>query len=192
LAGTKGKDISYYARSIFNMARAGGDLEKAEKDFGDLVKLVEENLELKKFLQDPTITIQKRLDSTLKILKDVKDQSVIGTISILAIFDKLDEIEDIYEEFKALVSDLKKKVYVEVLSAVDLDDATLGGIKRAVDRRTELDVRIKNIKDPSVVGGIIIKIGDRVIDLSLKGKLDDLKRRLKSIELRGEEFGPTN
>lgn len=186
------KDNKFYARSILEMVRPKVDVIKAEEDFGDLVTLVNKNLELKKFLQDPTMTFQERLASVLKIFADIKDPSSVAIITVLTIFDKLDDIEDIYQEFRGLVDALKKQVFVEVLSAIELDKKMLDEIKESVDKRTDLDVRIRNTVDASVVGGIVIKIGDRVIDLSLRGKIEDLRRQLKSIELRGEEFGSSN
>lgn len=185
----KTQDNSLYAQAILDMARAKGAVDSTEEGFAGLVKLVSENLDLKKFLQDPTITVTQRLSTALELLKDDKSQTLTAIISMLAIFDKLDEIDEIYQEFKVLVDALKKQVYVEVLSAISLDDATILEVKKSIDKRTGLDVRVRNTVDPSVIGGIIIKIGDRVIDLSLKGKIDDLKRQLKSIELRGDEFG---
>ena len=66
---------------------------------------------------------------------------------------------------------------------------SLDKIKKDVDAASGLDVRIRNTIDPSIIGGLIIKIGEKVIDLSVKNKMDDIKAKLKSIELGGEGFG---
>ena len=52
-----------------------------------------------------------------------------------------------------------------------------------------LDVRVRNTVDPSIIGGLVIKIGEKVIDLSVKNKMEDIKSKLKSVELGGEGFG---
>jgi F-type H+-transporting ATPase subunit delta len=62
-------------------------------------------------------------------------------------------------------------------------------IKKDVDAATGLDVRIRNTVDNSIIGGLIIKIEEKVIDLSVKGKMEDIKTRLQSVELGGEGFG---
>ena len=77
-----------------------------------------------------------------------------------------------------MIDELKKQVYVEVISAIELDGGMIFKIKESVDK--------------SILGGIIIKIEEKVIDLSIRGKIDDLKTRLKSIELKGEDFGIEN
>ena len=65
-------------------------------------------------------------------------------------------------------------------------------LKKEVDLKTGLDVRIKNIIDKDIIGGIVIKIGERVIDLSVKNKIEDMRQKLKSLELKGEYFGTEN
>jgi F-type H+-transporting ATPase subunit delta len=53
-------------------------------------------------------------------------------------------------------------------------------------------VRVKNTVDKSIIGGLLIKIGERIIDLSVKNKIEDLKSKLKALEIRGEDFGFEN
>ena len=61
--------------------------------------------------------------------------------------------------------------------------------KDIVDSASGLDVRVRNTVNESIIGGLIIKIGEKVIDLSVKNKMDDIKTKLKSIELGGGGFG---
>ena len=61
-----------------------------------------------------------------------------------------------------------------------------------MDVKTGMDVEIRNTVDCGIIGGVIIKIGDKVIDSSVKGKINDLKAKLESIELKGEDFGIEN
>ncbi len=81
------------------------------------------------------------------------------------------------------------RVNVEVISAIELDRETLRKIKEDVDRAYGLDIRIKNTVEEPIIGGLIIKIGEKVIDLSVRNKLEDIKTRLKSTRLGGEGFG---
>jgi F-type H+-transporting ATPase subunit delta len=103
--------------------------------------------------------------------------------------DPTKKIENLYDAFSELVNGLKKQTYVEVVSAIELDEDTLGRIKKDVGVASGLDVRIQNTVDSSIIGGLIIKIGEKEIDLSVKSKMEDIKARLKSVDLRGEGFG---
>jgi len=83
----------------------------------------------------------------------------------------------------------EKQEYAEVISAIELDGETLDKIKEDVDRAYGLDIRIRNTVDESIIGGFIIKIGEKVIDLSVRNKMEDIKAKLKSTSLGGEGFG---
>jgi F-type H+-transporting ATPase subunit delta len=111
---------------------------------------------------------------------------------MIIIFDALDYTEQIYKDYTELTNRYKKQVSVEVISAIELDEKLLTEIKKDVDSKTGLDVRVKNTVDKSIIGGLLIKIGERIIDLSVKNKIEDLKSKLKALELRGEDFGFEN
>lgn len=78
---------------------------------------------------------------------------------------------------------------IDVISAVYLDNEQLGKIKEEVDAKTGLDVTVKNIVDENIIGGLVLKIGESIIDLSVKNRIEDLKSKLKALEVRGEGFG---
>jgi len=111
---------------------------------------------------------------------------------MMVILDAIDSFEQTYKDFVELGNQLKRQVSIEVISVIELDKEILNEIKENVDKKTGLDVRIKNVLDKNIIGGIVIKIGDRVIDLSIKDKLEDLKNKLKALDLRGEDFGTEN
>lgn len=182
----------FYARSLFNLARAENAVDRVEDEMGQLKNEILNNLELKKYLTDSSIPAPEKIKSMLGILGEDASDAVKAAISTLIIMNVLESIEQIYRDYVALANQLKKQVSIEVISAVELDSDTIDTIKKDVDDKTDLDVRIKNIIDRDIIGGIVIKIGDRIIDLSLKNKIDDLKTKLKALELRGEDFGIEN
>jgi len=83
----------------------------------------------------------------------------------------------------------KEHKTIEVISAVYLDNEQLDRIKKEVDAKTGLDVTVKNIVDENIIGGIVLKIGESIVDLSVKNRIEDLKSKLKALEIRGEGFG---
>ncbi len=194
----KNKDLEkqyqsdFFARSIFNLARAENSIDRVEDELGQLKNEVLNNLELKKFLTDSSIPGPEKIKSMLDILGEDASNALKAAVSAIIIMDAIENIEQIYRDYVGLANQLKKQVSIEVISAVELDESIIEKIKKDVDKKTDLDVRIKNIIDNNIIGGIVIKIGDRIIDLSLKNKIDDLKTKLKALELRGEDFGIEN
>ncbi len=128
----------------------------------------------------------------LKILGDDSTSSIKTISAMIILFDALDYTEQIYKDYIELTNQYKKQVSVEVISAIELDEKILKEIKKDVDSKTGLDVRVKNTVDKNIIGGLLIKIGERIIDLSIKNKIEDLKSKLKALEIRGEDFGFEN
>ena len=183
---------NYYAQAVFNVARAESMVDQVEDELSQLKDEITNNLELKKNLTDPSIENYEKIKVMLEILGDNASKAIKSFAAMMVILDAIDSFEQTYKDFVELANQLKRQVSVEVTSVIELDKEILNEIKENVDKKTGLDVRIKNVLDKNIIGGIIIKIGDKVIDLSIKDKLEDLKNKLKALDLRGEDFGTEN
>ncbi len=183
---------NYYARAVFNVARAENMVDQVEDELRQLKDEITNNLELKKNLTDPSIENYEKIKVMLEILGDDGSKAIKSFAAMMVILDAVDSFEQTYRDFVELTNQLKRQVSIEVISVIELDKEILNEIKENVDKKTGLDVRIKNVLDKNIIGGIVIKIGDKVIDLSIKDKLEDLKNKLKALDLRGEDFGTEN
>jgi len=183
---------NYYAQAVFNVARAENMVDQVEDELRQLKDDITNNLELKKNLTDPSIENYEKIKVMLEILGDDGSKAIKSFAAMMVILDAIDSFEQTYKDFVELANQLKRQVSIEVISVIELDKEILNEIKESVDKKTGLDVRIKNVLDKNIIGGIVIKIGDKVIDLSIKDKLEDLKNKLKALDLRGEDFGTEN
>ena len=183
---------NYYAQAVFNVARAENMVDQVEDELRQLKDEITNNLELKKNLTDPSIENYEKIKVMLEILGDDGSKAIKSFAAMMVILDAIDSFEQTYKDFVELANQLKRQVSIEVISVIELDKEILNEIKEHVDKKTGLDVRIKNVLDKNIIGGIVIKIGDKVIDLSIKDKLEDLKNKLKALDLRGEDFGTEN
>lgn len=183
---------NYYAQAVFNIARAEDMVDQVEDELGQLKDEITNNLELKKNLTDPSIENYEKIKVMLEILGDDGSKAIKSFVAMMVILDAIDSFEQTYKDFVELANQLKRQVSIEVISVIELDKKILNEIKENVDKKTGLDVRIKNVLDKNIIGGLVIKIGDKVIDLSIKDKLEDLKNKLKALDLRGEDFGTEN
>lgn len=183
---------NYYAQAVFNIARAEDMVDQVEDELGQLKDEITSNLELKKNLTDPSIENYEKIKVMLEILGDDGSKAIKSFAAMMVILDAIDSFEQTYKDFVELANQLKRQVSIEVISVIELDKKILNEIKENVDKKTGLDVRIKNVLDKNIIGGLVIKIGDKVIDLSIKDKLEDLKNKLKALDLRGEDFGTEN
>ncbi len=184
--------VRFYAQSILDIARADNIVDRMEGEFKVLKDEVISNLDLKRYLTDPSIEKSERIKTGLKILGKSASPAIKTVMAMIITLDIVENVGQVYEGFVGLVSQFKKQVYVEVISTVELDAALMKKIKTEVDKKNDFDVRIRNTIDKSIIGGMVIKIGERIIDLSIKKEIDEMRNKLKSIELRGEKFGSEN
>jgi len=174
-----------FAESFLRLAEAGRCVNEFEGQFYELKNALIGDLDLKTVLSDNSIEKSERIKTAFKILGPDASFTLKAVFSVIITMDLVEHVEDIFNEFIILVNIAKRQILVEVVSSFKLDADTITKIKQSIDKKTGMDVRIKNIIDDSVIGGIIIKIGEKIIDLSIKGKLKDLKTRLKSLDLGG-------
>ena len=182
----------YYARAILDIGKAEKAVDLLEAEFKTLKEAVISDLDLKKYLTDPSVGKTTKINMALKVLGEDASVSIRTVFTVLIMADIVEEIEGIYNIFVGFVSDFKKQVYVEVISSIELDSGTISKIKEDVDNASGLDVRIRNTVDPDIIGGLVLKIGEKIVDLSVKNKIEDIRAKLKSIELGGEGFGAKN
>lgn len=181
--------LKEYARAILDIGRAAGDVDLLETELKSVKDEIISNLDLKKFLTDPSIAQSDKIKMALEILDEGASSAVKTALVMMITLDISEHAEALYQEFTSLVNNFKKQAYVEVVSAIELDRETVEKIKNDVDAASGLDVRVRNTVNSSIIGGLIIKIGEKVMDLSVKNKMEDIKAKLKSIELGGEGFG---
>ena len=182
----------YYARAILDIGKAEKAVDLLEAEFKTLKEAVISDLDLKKYLTDPSVGKTTKINKALKVLGEDASVSIRAVFTVLIMADIVEEIDGIYNIFVGFVSDFKKQVYVEVVSVNELDGGTISKIKEDVDNASGLDVRIRNTVDPDIIGGLVLKIGEKIVDLSVKNKIEDIRAKLKSIELGGEGFGTKN
>ncbi|HAX17926.1 MAG TPA: ATP synthase F1 subunit delta [Actinobacteria bacterium] len=177
------KKISRYAKSFFVIALAEDELGIIEKEFDSVINELSANLKLKSFLINPKIEAYEKIKYMLSALDKNSSRSIRSVMSLIITMNLTDYLRLIKEEFVKLVGNYKNQLRVEVTSAVMIDKELLLKIKEEIDKKTGLDSRISNVIDASLIGGILIKINDKVIDLSIKNKIEKLRSDLKSIEV---------
>ncbi|MGM0365865.1 MAG: ATP synthase F1 subunit delta [Actinomycetota bacterium] len=183
------RETDKVAEAILSIAEAQKNVLLVESELEEVSDEVASNMELKRYLGDKQVETADKIGVILSALGKDASKSIRAAVSMIIALGLQDKIRDIYRSYSEMADRLKKQLAVEVISAVKLDKGSVEKIKDRVDKKTGLDVRIKNIVEPAVIGGLIIRVGDLSIDLSTRGKLEAIKKDLKSIELEGDFFG---
>ena len=168
-----------YADGLFRILQAEGELERVEDEIFHFGKVLESNHELKQALSDPSIDKVQRSKILEELLGDKVSKHTLGLLSFVVEQGRGRQLPQILSEVTELAVQARESVVAEVRSAVPLDEGQQAELAGALSKATGKNVAGKVIVDPSVVGGIVAKVGDSVIDGTLRTRLDQLKEQVR-------------
>ncbi len=168
-----------YAEGLFNVVRAEGELDRVEDELYRFGKLLDTSHELKQALSDKGVDRAQRIKVLDELLADKVSPHTLGLLTFVVTQGRARQLPEILEELSALAAEARQAVVAEVRSAIPLDDSQREELVRALSKATGKKVELKELIDPSVLGGIVAKVGDTVIDGSVKHRLDQLREQVK-------------
>jgi F-type H+-transporting ATPase subunit delta len=164
-----------YAEALFRVVQAEGELDRVEDELFRFGKMLETNHELKQVLSDRSIDRAARIKVLEDLLRDKASEHTIGLLAFVVEQGRGRQLPQILEELSELVAEARNSVVAEVRSAVPLDGKQQKELTKALEKATGKKVELKVIIDPSVMGGVVAKVGDTVIDGTVKRRLEQLK-----------------
>jgi len=167
-----------YARALFEMAQAEGVVPRVEEELFRLRELLKKNPDLLEFLKDPNVKHEGKRQAIAALFQGRVHPLVLNTLITLSDQDRGGRVLHVIEEFDSNAASARQKVSGEITTAIPLDDATLSRLATELSRVTGKSVQLFQRVDPAILGGAIIKVGEQIIDGSLRRKLDQIKERL--------------
>lgn len=170
--------VSTYAEALFGAAREREELEKTRDDLREFVEAMRENEELRLFYhggQIPEHQKRKALDG----LTEGMTTSTTNFLKVLVDNDRTEIVEEVLLRFEELVKEHLGRVEVELTTAVELSEGTLGRIKEKLGKVLDgKDVVLETRVDPDLIGGAVFSFGGQRIDGSVRGQLQTLRERM--------------
>ncbi len=171
-----------YATALFELALEGKLLDPVRADLERFNKLVEESADLERLLRSPVFSA----DEQTTALSAVLDQAGIGGLAaqflkVVASNRRLFAARDMAKAFNALVAQHKGEVTAQVTLAETPTEAHLAAIKETLNAVTKKDVQVDVKIDPAIIGGLVVKLGSRMVDSSLRTKLNTIKHAMKEV-----------
>lgn len=172
--------ITGYANAIFGLAQAEGELERVEDELLAVSQAIERSTELRSALTDPELPIGKK-QSILDELIGGRASSLTGGLVHLMVSQGLaSELPAIAKSVVETAAASRDRALAEVRSAVPLGAETIDRLATALGRATGKNVEVKVIVDETVIGGIVVRVGDTVIDGSIARRVDSLRQAVRS------------
>jgi F-type H+-transporting ATPase subunit delta len=169
-----------YARAVFELAREDGQVEEWTRRLAAIREVLAVP-EARTILANPAIAVQRRQEAAVAVLGDRAGPEGANLARLLVAGGRLDELDGIIEEYGHLVDEAAGRVRATAISAVPLSQQDAERLRAELARRLGRDVRLDASVDPAIVGGLVVMVGDHVIDGSVATRLRQLRRQLAGV-----------
>lgn len=168
-----------YALALLEVAEEKNLIQSFLNDFEIIEKALNEVKELDLAITSPLIQADKKAAILKNIFQDKVSEEISGFLHLISKKGRANALKEIIEAFKVLLDEKNGIVEVDVKSAVELDKIQSDALKQKLDRYTSKNTRIRLSVDKELIGGLTVKIGDTVLDSSIKHQLAQLSDSFK-------------
>ncbi len=183
-----------YARSLLELAEQAGQFDEIASEVADFGKLLEKSTDLTLLLEHPTLSDTQRAGAIERVFKGRVSDLMYRFLSVLQHKDRLAALPGIVLAFADLVADRRGLLRIEATFARQPDAQELDRVRSRVGEATGKTVEVTTTIDPALIGGVRLRVGDRLIDASVAGQLKRMRRQLKSAgreQAKGTDFAAT-
>ena len=172
-----------YATALYQEADATGVLEAVDDDILMLRNSLESNRELSRFFESPVIPAEKKESILQELLEERVHTLTLRFLRLLVQKDRETLTKEILDQYQSLRDEQRGIVDADVTVARSLGDEDRDLLMKALEKKTGKDVRLHVEEDADLIGGLVIRIGDRVFDASVRSRLNELHDRLRNATL---------
>ena len=172
--------LAGYGAAIFEVARAEGQLERLERELFTVARTFATSNELRETLTNPQLPADRKQGIIDDLIGGRASALAVALVSFIVDVGRARDLPAVIDAFIARAAGSRAKAVAEVRSALPLEPEVLERLRAALARVTGKDLELKAIVDPSVIGGVVARIGDIVIDGSVARRLASLREVMKS------------
>ena len=166
-----------YARALFQSAIEHDELDQIQEQLAMWADALGENKNLQTFFFSPRFSSAEKKDAVRRIIEG-GNEHFLNFLELLAERHRLPATFRIRRSFDELWREEHKMLTVEVTSAVELDEGLVGSIGQRIEERTGRKIELTSKVDPDIIGGIVLRVGNKILDASVQGRLQRLRRQL--------------
>ncbi len=171
-----------YAQALYDLADDKGAIDAVAADLTSLQKMIADSEDFKRFIKSPIIGRNEQSKAVAAIAEKAQFSPLAHKfLGLLAANRRLFALPDIITGFRQILADRRGQATAQVTSAAPLTDAQTTSLIEALKKSVGRNVDIISKVDPSILGGLIVKVGSRMVDSSLKSKLNRLKLVMKGV-----------
>jgi F-type H+-transporting ATPase subunit delta len=166
-----------YARSLFEVAREHGKLDELREQLGEFADALRENRDLALFFFSPYFSTKEKQDGLARVLKGAQLE-LVSFLELVIEKHRMPVIFRIQRAYEQMWEEEHRILNVEITSAVELDQDTVGGLSERIRQGTGRKIALTTRVDPDILGGIVLRVGNAILDASIRHRLEQLRRHI--------------
>jgi F-type H+-transporting ATPase subunit delta len=166
-----------YARSLFEVAKEQDKLDKIHDELGEFADALNGSRELQVFLFSPYFSTKEKVDGLHKAISGA-DETTVNFFELLIEKHRMPALFRVRAEFDSLWEEENKLLPVQVTSAVELDQKTVKQIGDQISEQTGRKVELSSRVEPEILGGIVVRVGNSILDASIRNRLENLRKQV--------------
>jgi F-type H+-transporting ATPase subunit delta len=166
-----------YSRSLFEVAKEQGKLDVVREQLGQFADALDSDHDLQVFLFSPYFSTAEKEDGLHKVL-DGADPAFENFLRLLIEKHRMPVLFRIRRQFDERWQEENRLLPVQITSAVKLDDETVEHIRDRIAEQTDRTIELTADVDPDILGGIVLRVGNSILDASIKNRLETLRRQV--------------
>jgi F-type H+-transporting ATPase subunit delta len=166
-----------YARALFEVADEHGVLDEVREQLGQFADALHEHREVAIFMFSPYFSSAEKKDGLNRLITDA-EPTFMNFLQALVERHRMPAIFRIRARYEQLWDDENKLLPVQVTSAIALDESTVKSIGERVGEQTGLKVELSSHVDPEILGGIVLRVGNFILDASIRNRLNQLRKQV--------------
>jgi F-type H+-transporting ATPase subunit delta len=169
-----------YATALFELARDEKSIDAVKSDLERFEAMLADSADLNRLVRSPVFSAGVQAKALAAVLDKAGISGVAANfLKVLTANRRLFAVTDVIRAFRALVAKFRGEATADVTVAEQLNDKNLDALKTALKSVTGKDVALNVKVDPSIIGGLVVKLGSRMVDSSLRTKLNSIKNAMK-------------
>ncbi|MEH2481371.1 F-type H+-transporting ATPase subunit delta [Nitrobacteraceae bacterium AZCC 2146] len=169
-----------YATALFELARDEKSVDAVKADLDKFSAMLADSADLARLVRSPVFSAEIQSKALAAVLEKAEISGISAKfLKVLTANRRLFAVSDVIRAFRALVAKFKGEAAADVTVAEPLSDKNLDALKTALKSVTGKDVALNVKVDPSIIGGLVVKLGSRMVDSSLRTKLNSIKHAMK-------------
>jgi len=166
-----------YARALFEVAKERGLLDQVRDDLNEFAQALSDTHQLAVFFFSPYFSSEEKKDGLKRVVTGA-EPVFMNFLEALIERHRMPAIFRIRDDYQALWEDERHLLPVEVTSAIKLDQATITEIGNRIGEQTKRTVELSSKVDPDILGGIVLRVGNVILDASIRARLEQLRKQV--------------